>query len=136
MRLPVLAALLTCAFSLPALAEMSDAERTAFRAEVKAYLIENPEVLVEAIARWGVEATCRRLVGMFAFAVWDAEADCIWLARDRIGKKPLYYWDSGKGYVFASELKALWAFPGFQPQVNQDALAEYFRDDEHRDVLL
>lgn len=85
------------------------------------------EVLIEAIARWGVEAACRKLVGMFAFAVWDADADCIWLARDRIGKKPLYYSDAGRGFVFASELKAFWQFPGFQPGLDREALAEYLR---------
>lgn len=85
------------------------------------------EVLLEAIARWGVEMACQRASGMFAFAVWDSENDCVWLARDRIGKKPLYFWDSGSGFGFASELKSLWAIPGFQPALNPDALAEYLR---------
>jgi asparagine synthase (glutamine-hydrolysing) len=85
------------------------------------------EVLIEAVAKWGIQAACRRLVGMFAFAVWDEAEDCIWLARDRIGKKPLYFWSAGNGFVFASELKALRAFPGFQPEVDGAALAEYLR---------
>jgi len=85
------------------------------------------EVLLESIARWGVEIACQRASGMFAFAVWDNENDCVWLARDRIGKKPLYLWDSGSGFGFASELKSLWAIPGFQPALDPDALAEYLR---------
>lgn len=85
------------------------------------------EVLIEAVARWGIEATCRRLVGMFAFALWDSRERCLWLARDRIGKKPLYYGRVNNGVVFASELKAFWAVPGFSPSVSQGALAEYLR---------
>jgi asparagine synthase (glutamine-hydrolysing) len=85
------------------------------------------EVLLEAIACWGAEQASGRLIGMFAFAVWDERENCVWLSRDRVGKKPLYLWDFGGGYAFASELKALWAFPGFKPQVAMPALAEYLQ---------
>lgn len=85
------------------------------------------EVLLESIARWGVETACKQASGMFAFAVWDSSNDCVWLARDRIGKKPLYLWNSGSGYAFASELKSLWAIPDFKPTLDRDALAEYLR---------
>jgi asparagine synthase (glutamine-hydrolysing) len=85
------------------------------------------EVLVEGIARWGVVETCRAVTGMFAFAVWDREAGCMWLGRDRLGKKPLYLWHGAEGFVFGSELKALRAFPGFAPALDQAALAEYLR---------
>ena len=73
------------------------------------------EVLVEACAAWGVEATLRRLIGMFAFAVWDRDARTMTLARDRIGLKPLYWGQFGPLFLFGSELKALRAHPGWTP---------------------
>lgn len=86
------------------------------------------EVLLEAIARWGVIPACKRLIGMFAFAVWDREERRLWLGRDRLGKKPLYFYKDGKGgVVFASELKSFWHFPAFKPTLDPRALAEYFR---------
>jgi len=86
------------------------------------------EVLLEAVARWGAVATCKRLLGMFAFAVWDKQERRLWLARDRLGKKPLYVYRDGSGNVaFGSELKALWQFPGFAPTIDPVALGEYFR---------
>lgn len=86
------------------------------------------EVMLEAMARWGVVATCERLQGMFAFALWDREQQRLWLGRDRIGKKPLYVYRSAAGELaFGSELKALWAYPGFQPTLNPAAVAEYLR---------
>lgn len=69
------------------------------------------EVLLEAIASWGVEVTLPRLVGMFAFAVWDESDQALILARDRAGKKPLYYVSQPGRFYFSSELKALRALP-------------------------
>ncbi len=80
------------------------------------------EVLVEAISRWGVEETVRRSNGMFAFAVWDRRERTLTLARDRIGKKPLYYGWRGRTFLFGSELRALRAHPGFRGEVDRDAL--------------
>jgi asparagine synthase (glutamine-hydrolysing) len=86
------------------------------------------EVLLEAIARWGVASACGRARGMYAFAVWDRQTRRLSLARDRLGKKPLYAWNDGAGGVaFGSELRALWQFPGFSPELDPQALAEYFR---------
>lgn len=85
------------------------------------------EVLIEAIALWGVEAALRRANGMFALAVWDREARTLHLARDRIGKKPLYYGWAGRAFVFGSELKALWPHPGFDVALDEDALSAYLR---------
>ena len=64
------------------------------------------EVLVEAIAEWGVEATVERLIGMFAFALWDRRDRTLSLVRDRLGIKPLYCGRQNGRVVFASELKA------------------------------
>jgi asparagine synthase (glutamine-hydrolysing) len=85
------------------------------------------EVLVEAVAAWGVGTALRRVAGMFAIAVWDRRQRELVIARDRIGKKPLYYAVSAKGILFASELKALVACPEFTPRVDRSALAAFMR---------
>ncbi len=85
------------------------------------------EVLLEGIAQWGVKEALDRLVGMFAFAVWDIPHRRLVLARDRLGKKPLYYgWSAGR-FLFASELKALARLPGFSPAIHRGALALLLR---------
>lgn len=81
------------------------------------------EVLVEAVALWGVEPALQRANGMFALAIWDRRKRALWLARDRIGKKPLYYGWAAGAFVFGSELKALWRHPGFDFRIDADALA-------------
>ena len=89
------------------------------------------ETLLAAIEHWGVEATLKRCVGMFAFALWDSASQSLTLARDRLGEKPLYYGWAGSGdqaaFVFASELKAIRAYPGFNAAVSRAALSEYLR---------
>jgi asparagine synthase (glutamine-hydrolysing) len=85
------------------------------------------EVLLEAIARWGLQAALQRMEGMFALALWDRQARTLHLARDRFGEKPLYYGIAAGHLLFASELKALEAFPGFAPGIDRDALAEFMR---------
>jgi asparagine synthase (glutamine-hydrolysing) len=80
------------------------------------------EVLLTAIDRWGVERTLQRANGMFAFALWDRSARTLTLARDRVGKKPLYYGRCGSGFLFSSELKAMKAYPGFQSEIDHTAL--------------
>ncbi|KVH67398.1 asparagine synthetase B [Burkholderia ubonensis] len=85
------------------------------------------EVLLAAIVAWGVEAALRRATGMFAIALWNRESRVLTLARDRIGEKPLYYGRIGDALVFASELKALRSFPGFDGAIDRDALCLYLR---------
>ena len=85
------------------------------------------EVIIEAVDAWGVEATLKRLIGMFAFAVWDRKQRRLSLARDRLGIKPLYYGRQNGRVAFASELKAFAALPGWRGELNQDALASYLR---------
>ena len=63
--------------------------------------------------------------GMFAVAVWDSRQQVGLLARDRMGKKPLYYWEHDGALYFASELKALLAVPGFERRLNLEALHHY-----------
>ncbi len=85
------------------------------------------ESLLAAFEAWGVEETLRRAVGMFAFALWDAEQLTLVLARDRFGEKPLYYGRQGNVLLFGSELKALRAHPAFEGEIDQEALAAYLK---------
>ncbi|HYD58287.1 MAG TPA: asparagine synthase (glutamine-hydrolyzing) [Burkholderiales bacterium] len=85
------------------------------------------EVLLAAVSAWGFQAALERLTGMFALAVWDMAQRTLLLARDRLGEKPLYYGWAGRGFAFASELKAFRACRGFEPRVNREALALYAR---------
>ncbi len=85
------------------------------------------EILLAALSLWGVSKTLGRVNGMFAFAFWDAVEKTLFLARDRMGEKPLYYGHSGGCFLFGSELKALAAHPQWQGEVNRDALALYLR---------
>jgi len=88
------------------------------------------EVLLAAIAQWGVRQALERSNGMLALAAWDRRERVLWLARDRVGKKPLYYGWTGDGtLVFGSELSALRAHPGLDAGVDPDALALLLRLD-------
>ena len=85
------------------------------------------EVLLALLSRHGVAATLPELNGMFAFALWDRQERRLTLARDRLGEKPLYYgWNRGR-FLFGSELKAMTAHPGWQGELDRDALAAYLR---------
>lgn len=85
------------------------------------------EILLAAIAQWGVKPTLERLNSMFAFALWDQQARTLTLARDRMGEKPLYYGISGGVFLFGSEMKALKVHPAFRGEVDRDALTLYLR---------
>jgi len=83
------------------------------------------EVLVHAYEEWG-EDCLKRLNGHFAFAIWDRRKQQMFLARDRFGAKPLYYLADGRRFLFASEVKAILAYPDVKVRVSPQALTEYF----------
>jgi asparagine synthase (glutamine-hydrolysing) len=84
------------------------------------------EVILAAYDQWGLGCV-DRLVGMFAFGIWDAPRRRLWLVRDRLGKKPLYYSDWGGSIRFASELKALVVDPTFSREIDREAVRLYLK---------
>ena len=80
------------------------------------------EVLLMGIEIWGLEETLRRIVGMFSFALWDRAERVMYLARDRVGEKPLYYGYQQGFLIFGSELKALKAHPFFAGEIDRNAI--------------
>ncbi len=84
------------------------------------------EVIIAAYEEWGLSATSR-FIGMFAIALWDQQEQKLILIRDRLGVKPLYYGWDGNTLWFGSELKALRAFKAWRPEINRDALSDFFR---------
>lgn len=85
------------------------------------------EVLLNSLRHWGVEKTLAKLNGMFAFAYWREKDQVLFLARDRMGEKPLYFGQQNGTFLFGSELKALKAHPSFVSEVDRNSLALYMR---------
>ena len=81
------------------------------------------EVLLHAYAQWG-EACLEKLNGIYAFAVWNQNINSLFLARDRIGVKPLFYTQACGGFTFSSEIKTLLQHPAIQPQLNSEGIAQ------------
>jgi asparagine synthase (glutamine-hydrolysing) len=82
------------------------------------------EVIVHAYEQWGADCV-KELRGMFAFAIWDQQRRRLFLARDRVGKKPLYYAHTGRYFAFASELQALLQNPEVQREVDLEGVDSY-----------
>lgn len=80
------------------------------------------EVMLAAFEAWGVERALSRFSGMFAFALADRDQRKLYLARDRMGEKPLYYGWQGRTLLFGSELKAVTRHPSWQGEINRSAL--------------
>lgn len=97
--------------------------------EAKGYRFKthcDTEVIVHGWSAWGVDCV-KRFRGMFAIALWDSEQRCLFLARDRLGEKPLYYAQLSNGmFIFGSELKALLEYPGLPRQIDVHAVEDYF----------
>lgn len=82
------------------------------------------EVIIAAYLKWGIDCISK-LNGMFAIAVYDRETEELFLIRDRIGKKPLYYWLEEGNIVFASELKPIMKCPGFSFPLKKEVMTRY-----------
>lgn len=83
------------------------------------------EVIIEGIARWGVEQTVSRLVGMFALALWDRSEKQLKLVRDRLGIKPIYWASTATSFLFGSEIKALKQHPDCPKELDHQAIKNY-----------
>ena len=97
------------------------------REELKDYHFKShcdTEVILAAFLKWGISCV-ERFNGMFAIALYDREDESLYLVRDRIGKKPLYYLEDQDGVVFASELKPIMKYPRFQKEIRQELLKRY-----------
>lgn len=82
------------------------------------------EILLEAYKKWGGDC-CRHLLGDFAFAVWDKKQQRLFLCRDHIGVRPLYYYHSDGLFAFASEIRGLLALPDVPLRINEERVADY-----------
>ncbi|MDC0387468.1 asparagine synthase (glutamine-hydrolyzing) [Gammaproteobacteria bacterium] len=83
------------------------------------------EVVLQAFSKWG-ESCLERFNGMFAFAIWDMQDHKLFLARDRLGEKPLYYFDAGsKGFLFSSELRSLSTHPWVSSALSTEGLSQF-----------
>lgn len=85
------------------------------------------EVVLEAVAAWGLRPTLERLDAMFAMALWDRQEKVLHLVRDRLGEKPMYYAASGGRIAFGSGLSAIEEVPWFDREVDRSALASFLR---------
>ena len=89
------------------------------------------ETLLAGFDLWGIAETIKKTAGMFSMAIWDKKDLSLYLARDRIGEKPLYYGWQEKGgkktFMFASELKAFKKHPSFEADINRDSLTSFIR---------
>ncbi|MBF0137256.1 MAG: asparagine synthase (glutamine-hydrolyzing) [Magnetococcus sp. DMHC-1] len=83
------------------------------------------EVLLEACEAWGVEKSISRCIGMFAFAFWDMEKQCLTLARDRLGIKPLFWGRLGQTIFFGSQPKSFFPHPDWRPVIDRRAMAAF-----------
>lgn len=85
------------------------------------------ETLLEAFTQWGFQRTLAALNGMFALALWDRSERVLWLARDRMGEKPLYYGRCGGTFFFGSEMKSFAPHPDWSPRIDRNAVAAFLR---------
>ena len=102
-------------------------------AEIKPQLADYPfrthgdtEVILAGFIRWGADCLSR-LRGMYTIAIWDKQDRELFIARDRLGVKPLYYFHDEKQFIFASEIRAILTIGKTNRRIDQTAIAEYFR---------
>lgn len=83
------------------------------------------EVLIHGYKEWGIDRLVEKLIGMFAFAIWDARKKRLSIVRDRVGIKPVYFTRAGGRFLFGSEIKAILSDPAVPRTVNGTAIAHY-----------
>ena len=88
------------------------------------YTNSDTESIIHLYEQYG-EDCVKHLRGMFAFAIWDAKSETLFLARDRLGIKPLHYYDSGKQFVFGSEIKSILACDDVPREVQKNSIVNY-----------
>lgn len=95
------------------------------------------EVLIHGYEQWGIETLLKRLVGMFAFVIYDQQKKKIIGARDHFGIKPFYYYKNEKEFLFASEIKSFLEHPNFKKEVNEKALKMFliFQYSVHEETM-
>ena len=84
------------------------------------------ETVLAAIQFWGFEKAIKKMDGMFAFCLWDKTEECLYIARDRIGEKPLYYYINKNLLIFGSEIRVLSRHPLIIKEINYENISEYF----------
>ena len=83
------------------------------------------EVIIKAYQQWGIESV-NRFIGMFVYAIYDQKKELLFILRDRPGVKPLYFFHKNDCLMFASELKAIYTYPGFEKEINPQAVTLFF----------
>lgn len=106
-------------YNMPKLREQLQAEGVVFDTT------SDTEVILQGYLQYGCDYI-KQLNGIFAFAIWDERIQTLWLCRDRAGVKPLFYTMQGDSFIFASEIKALFQYPGVEPQADKESLCEIF----------
>jgi asparagine synthase (glutamine-hydrolysing) len=90
------------------------------------YTESDTEVILKAFSVWGIRAV-DKFIGMFSFVLYDKQKRKIYLCRDRVGVKPLYYYQKNGLFLFGSELKSFAKHPGFESQINLDSVASFLQ---------
>ncbi len=104
---------------------MHDLKKKMEREGVQFYTTSDTEVLLAGYMRYGIDFV-RELNGIFAFAIWDEAKETLYLARDHIGVKPLFYARKGGEIVFSSEIKGIFVHPNYNPVLDEEGLCEIF----------
>ncbi|MFT5548677.1 MAG: asparagine synthase (glutamine-hydrolyzing) [Candidatus Azotimanducaceae bacterium] len=85
------------------------------------------EVILAAVERWGIDSAVKRFIGMFAIAIYDCKEDKLFLLRDRVGIKPLYFLKDNGKLIFASEATGIVKYLGVRPEINRESLSLYLK---------
>lgn len=99
----------------------ADLNQTSFKSS------SDTETLLEAFEVWGIEETIKKTVGMFAIAIWDQKDKKLFLIRDRLGEKPLYYGYQSGVFLFGSEVSAITSHPSFENKLDENAISSYLQ---------